>query len=174
MLSNTGELRHVMLGSFFRPEVPLGPTRDTPITCHAPATGKGKLHGSPECRSLRSAASVNQFDIAFGEAVERLCTNCRWALFTDSPILPLGAAVNDVDRLTIWLDRDPRTRMTSRPSVTRQSPSPPATTRLTPMTSATRMRKTTRLGTTRSGNAMTVPAISAMDAFHTGADCTPT
>lgn len=109
MLSNTGELRHVMLGSIFRPEVPLGPTRDTPITCHAPATGKGKgkLHGSPECRSLRSAASVNQFDIAFGEAVERLCTNCRWALFTDSPILPLGAAVNDVDRLTIWLDRDP-------------------------------------------------------------------
>ncbi|AOP47802.1 hypothetical protein [Streptomyces lydicus] len=50
---------------------------------------------------------MNQFDIAFGEAVERLCTSCRWALFTDSPILPLGAAVNDVDSLTIWLDRDP-------------------------------------------------------------------
>ncbi len=90
-----------MLGSVFRPEVPLGPTWGTPITCHASATGKGKLHGSAECRTLRSAASVNQFDIPFGEAVERLCTNCRWALLTDSPILPLGAAVNDVDSLTI-------------------------------------------------------------------------
>ncbi len=109
MSSNTGELRHVMLGSIFKPEVPLGSARGTPITCHASATGKGKgkLHGSPECRALRSAASVNQFDIPFGEAVERLCTNCRWALFTDSPILPLGAAVNDVDSLTIWLDRGP-------------------------------------------------------------------
>ncbi|MFF9078573.1 hypothetical protein ACF1BR_02685 [Streptomyces rubiginosohelvolus] len=107
MPSNTGELRHVMLGSIFKPEVPLGSARGTPITCHASATGKGKLHGSPECRALRSAASVNQFDIPFGEAVERLCTNCRWALFTDSPILALGAAVNDVDSLTIWLDRGP-------------------------------------------------------------------
>ncbi|MEV7463957.1 hypothetical protein [Streptomyces rubiginosohelvolus] len=107
MPSNTGELRHVMLGSIFKPEVPLGSARGTPITCHASATGKGKLHGSPECRALRSAASVNQFDIPFGEAVERLCANCRWALFTDSPILALGAAVSDVDSLTIWLDRGP-------------------------------------------------------------------
>ncbi|WP_306320144.1 hypothetical protein [Streptomyces sp. CC224E] len=79
MSSNAGDLRHVMLGSIFKPEVPLGPTRDTSVTCHASAAGKGKLHGSPECRALRSAASVNQFDIAFGQAVERLCTNCRWA-----------------------------------------------------------------------------------------------
>lgn len=93
-----------MLGSIFKPEVPLGSARDTPITCHASATGKGKLHGSPECRALRSTASVNQFDIPFSEAVERLCTNCRWALLTD---LPLGAAVIDVDSLSIWLDRDP-------------------------------------------------------------------
>ncbi|MEU9994032.1 hypothetical protein [Streptomyces sp. NPDC050848] len=107
MSSTPGELRHVMLGSIFKPEVPLGPTRDILITCHASATGKGKLHGSPECRTLRSAASVNQIDIPFGEAVERLCANCRWPLPTDSPILPLGAAVNEVDTLSIWLDRDP-------------------------------------------------------------------
>ncbi|MFF4638014.1 hypothetical protein ACFY1G_19880 [Streptomyces olivaceus] len=175
MSSNAGELRHVMLGSIFKPEVPLGAARGTPITCHTSATGKGKLHGSPECRSLRSAASVNQFDIPFGEAVERLCTNCRWALSTDSPILPLGAAVNDVDSLTIWLDRDPEDendikaeRDAAIALSTGDYPPPP------PMTSATRMRKTARLGTTRSGNAMTAPAISAMDASHTGADCTPT
>jgi hypothetical protein len=96
-----------MLGSIFKPEVPLGSTRDILITCHASATGKGKLHGSPECRTLRTAASVNQIDIPFGEAVERLCANCRWPLPTDSPILPLGAAVNEVDSLAIWLDREP-------------------------------------------------------------------
>ncbi|MGW6703861.1 hypothetical protein ACWGDE_03055 [Streptomyces sp. NPDC054956] len=107
MPSTPGELRHVMLGSIFKPEVPLGATRDILITCHASATGKGKLHGSPECRTLRSAASVNQIDVPFGEAVERLCANCRWSLSTDSPILPLGAAVSEVDSLTIWLDRDP-------------------------------------------------------------------
>ncbi|MBP0937394.1 hypothetical protein J0X20_27795 [Streptomyces sp. KCTC 0041BP] len=107
MSSTPGELRHVMLGSIFKPEIPLGPTRDILISCHASATGKGKLHGSPECRTLRSAASVNQIDIPFGEAVERLCANCRWPLPTDSPILPLGAAVSEVDSLTIWLDRDP-------------------------------------------------------------------
>ncbi|MEV6084436.1 hypothetical protein [Streptomyces parvulus] len=107
MSSNTGELRHVMLGSIFKPEVPLGSARDISITCHASATGRGKLHGNPECRALRSAASVIQFAIAFGEAVEQLCTHCRWALFPDSPILPLGAAVNDVDSLTIWLERGP-------------------------------------------------------------------
>lgn len=50
---------------------------------------------------------MNQIDIPFGEAVERLCANCRWPLPTDSPILPLGAAVSEVDSLTIWLDRDP-------------------------------------------------------------------
>ncbi|MFK0048654.1 hypothetical protein ACIQU4_32090 [Streptomyces sp. NPDC090741] len=89
-------------------QVPLGPTRDILITCHASATGKGKLHGSPERRTLRSAASVNQIDAPFGEAVERLCANCRWPLSTDSPILPLGAAVSEVDALAIWLDREPR------------------------------------------------------------------
>ncbi|MGW3058403.1 hypothetical protein ACWC98_21080 [Streptomyces goshikiensis] len=107
MSSTRGELRHVMLGSVFTPEVPLGPTRDIVITCHASATGKGKLHGDPECRALRSAASVNQIGIPFGEAVKRLCAHCRWPLPTDSPILPLGAAVNEVDSLTIWLDREP-------------------------------------------------------------------
>ncbi|MEV5240860.1 hypothetical protein AB0K89_17415 [Streptomyces cinnamoneus] len=96
-----------MIGSIFKPEVPLGPTRDILITCHTSATGKGKLHGSPECRRLRSAASLNQIDIPFGEAVERLCANCRWPLPTDSPILPLGAAVSEVDSLTTWLDREP-------------------------------------------------------------------
>ncbi|MFE3608091.1 hypothetical protein [Streptomyces goshikiensis] len=106
MSSTRGELRHVMLGSVFKPEVLLGSIRDILIACHASATGKGKLHGSPECRALRSAASVNQVDIPFGEAVERLCANCRWPLPTDSPILPLGAAVSEVDSLTIWLDRD--------------------------------------------------------------------
>lgn len=88
------------------PEVPLGPTRDILITCHVSTTGKGKLHGSPECRTLRSAASVNQIDVPFGEAVERLCASCRWPLPTDNPILPLGAAVSEVDSLSIWLDRD--------------------------------------------------------------------
>lgn len=97
-----------MLGSIFKPEVPLGPTRDILLTCHASATGKGKLHGSPECRTLRTASSVNQIDLPFGEAVERLCANCRWPLPTDSPILPLGAAVNEVDSLAIWLDREPK------------------------------------------------------------------
>lgn len=58
-----------MLGSLFTPEVPLGSTRDILITCHVSATGKGKPHGSPECRTLRSAASVNQIDVPFGEAV---------------------------------------------------------------------------------------------------------
>ncbi|MFI1452279.1 hypothetical protein [Streptomyces roseus] len=95
-----------MLGAIFTPEVPLGPTQDILITCHASTTGKGKLHGDPECRALRSAASVNRIDIPFGEAVERLCANCRWPLPTDSPILPLGAAVSEVDSLTIWLDRE--------------------------------------------------------------------
>lgn len=75
--------------------------------CTLHGRGKGKLRGSPECRALRSAASVSQFAIPFEEAVERLCTNCGWALFTDSPVLPLGAAVIDVDSLSIWLDRDP-------------------------------------------------------------------
>ncbi|MFK0220232.1 hypothetical protein ACIQWN_18805 [Streptomyces vinaceus] len=107
MPSTRGELRHVMLGSIFKPEVPLGPTWDILITCHASASGKGKLHGDPECRTLRSAASVNQIDIPFGEAVERLCANCRWPLSTDSVILPLGAAVSEVDSLTVWLDREP-------------------------------------------------------------------
>ncbi|MFK0012673.1 hypothetical protein [Streptomyces sp. NPDC091027] len=107
MPSTRGELRHVMLGSIFKPEVPLGPTWDILITCHASASGKGKLHGDPECRTLRSAASVNQIDIPFGEAVERLCANCRWPLSTDSSILPIGAAVSEVDSLTIWLDREP-------------------------------------------------------------------
>ncbi|MEV7556554.1 hypothetical protein [Streptomyces sp. NPDC089795] len=107
MSSTLGELRHVMLGSIFTPEVPLGPTRDILVTCHASATGKGKLHGNPECRALRSASSVNQIDIPFGEAVERLCANCRWPLSTSSPILPLGAAVSEVDSLTIWVDREP-------------------------------------------------------------------
>ncbi|MFJ9789307.1 hypothetical protein [Streptomyces globosus] len=97
-----------MLGSVFTPEVPLGPTRDIVTTCHASATGKGKLHGDPECRTLRAAASVYQIDIPFGEAAERLCANCRWPLPTDSPILSLGAAVSDVDALTIWLDREPK------------------------------------------------------------------
>ncbi|MFJ8666121.1 hypothetical protein [Streptomyces sp. NPDC093600] len=101
MPSTRDELRHVMLGSLFTPEVSLGPTRDVLITCHASATGKGKLHGSPECSTLRSAASVDQIDIPFGEAVERLCTNCRWPLPTDSLILPLGAAVSVVDSLAI-------------------------------------------------------------------------
>lgn len=96
-----------MLGAVFTPEVPLGPTRDILITCHASATGKGKLHGDPEWRALRSAASVNQVDIPFGEAVERLCANCRWPLPADSTILPLCAAVSEVDSLTVWLDRDP-------------------------------------------------------------------
>ncbi|MFD0169092.1 hypothetical protein ACFVJH_33855 [Streptomyces decoyicus] len=106
MSSTHGELRHVMLGSIFTPEVPLGPARDILITCHVSVTGKGKLHGSPECRTLRTAASMDQIDIPFGEAVERFCANCRWPLPTDSPILPLGAAVNEVESLTIWLDRD--------------------------------------------------------------------
>lgn len=97
-----------MLGSIFKPDVPLGPLQDILITCHASATGKGKLHGSPECRALRSAPSVNQIDIPFGEAVQRLCANCRWPLPTNSPILPLGAAVNEVDSLIIWLDREPK------------------------------------------------------------------
>ncbi|CAM5315910.1 hypothetical protein SATRM34S_00807 [Streptomyces atroolivaceus] len=86
--------------------VPLGSTRDILITCHVSATGKGKLHGSPECRTLRSAASVNQIDVLFGEAVARLCPSCRWPLPTDSLILPLGAAVSEVDSLAIWLDRE--------------------------------------------------------------------
>lgn len=95
-----------MLGSLFTPEVPLGLTRDILITCHVSATGKGKLHGSPECRTLRSAASVNQIDVPFGKAVARLCPSCRWPLPTDSLILPLGAAVSEVDSLAIWLDRE--------------------------------------------------------------------
>lgn len=95
-----------MLGSLFTPEVPLGPTRDILIACHVSATGKGKLHGSPECRTLRSAASVKQIDVPFREAVERLCVSCRWPLPTDSLILPLGAAVSEVDSLAIWLDRE--------------------------------------------------------------------
>ncbi|MFI5979361.1 hypothetical protein ACIBEA_00645 [Streptomyces sp. NPDC051555] len=107
MASTHGELRHVPLGSTFTPEVPLGPTRDILITCHASASGKGKLHGSPECGTLRSAASVKELDIPFGEAVERLCTSCRWPLPTNSPILPLGAAVIEVDSLRVWLDRKP-------------------------------------------------------------------
>ncbi|MEV5681065.1 MULTISPECIES: hypothetical protein [unclassified Streptomyces] len=106
MSSTRDELRHVMLGSLFTPEVPLGSTRDILITCHVSATGKGKLHGSPECRTLRSAASVNQIDVPFGEAVARLCLSCRWPLPTDSLILPLGAAVSEVDSLAIWLDRE--------------------------------------------------------------------
>ncbi|MFE0737985.1 hypothetical protein [Streptomyces sp. NPDC058855] len=106
MSSTRDTLRHVMLGALFTPEVPLGPTRDLLITCHVSATGKGKLHGSPECRTLRSAVSVDQIDVPFGEAVKRLCTSCRWPLPTDSPILPLGAAVSEVDSLTIWLDRE--------------------------------------------------------------------
>lgn len=95
-----------MLGSLFGPEVPLGLTRGILITCHVSATGKGKLHGIPECRTLRSAASVNQIDVPFGEAVARLCPSCRWPLPTDSLILPLGAAVSEVDSLAIWLDRE--------------------------------------------------------------------
>ncbi|MFF8786276.1 hypothetical protein [Streptomyces sp. NPDC015125] len=110
MSSPNGELRHVMPGSIFTPEVPLGPTRDALVTCHVSATGKGKgkgrLHGSPECRTLRSAASVDRIDIPLGEAVERFCANCRWPLPPGSPVLPLGAAVNEVESLTIWLDRD--------------------------------------------------------------------
>ncbi|MFJ4972620.1 hypothetical protein [Streptomyces sp. NPDC088755] len=106
MSSTRDELRHVMLGSLFTPEVPLGLTRGILITCHVSATGKGKLHGIPECRALRSAASVNQIDVPFGEAVARLCPSCRWPLPTDSLILPLGAAVSEVDSLAIWLDRE--------------------------------------------------------------------
>ncbi|MDF9868579.1 hypothetical protein OKW18_000717 [Streptomyces pratensis] len=106
MSSTRDELRHVMLGSLFTPEVPLGSTRDILITCHVSATRKGKLHGSPECRTLRSAASANQIDVPFGEAVARLCPSCRWPLPTDSLILPLGAAVSEVDSLAIWLDRE--------------------------------------------------------------------
>lgn len=106
MSSTHDGLRHVMLGSLFTPEVPLGPTRDILLACHVSATGKGELHGSPECRTLRSAASVNQIDVPFGEAVERLCASCWWPLPTDSPILLLGAAVSEVDSLTIWLDRE--------------------------------------------------------------------
>ncbi|WP_164986222.1 hypothetical protein [Streptomyces roseicoloratus] len=106
MSSTRDELRHVMLGSLFTPEVPLGPARDILLACHVSATGKGRLHGSPECRTLRSAASANQIDVPFGEAVERLCASCRWPLPTDSPILPLGAAVSEVDSLAIWLDRE--------------------------------------------------------------------
>ncbi len=49
-----------MLGSLFTPEVPLGSTRNILITCHVSATGKGKLHGSPGCRTLRSAVSVSE------------------------------------------------------------------------------------------------------------------
>ncbi|MGW8725992.1 hypothetical protein ACWGNF_08190 [Streptomyces sp. NPDC055808] len=81
-------------------------TRGILITCHVSATGKGKLHGIPECRTLRSAASVNQIDVPFDEAVARLCPSCRWPLPTDSLILPLGAAVSEVDSLAIWLDRE--------------------------------------------------------------------
>ncbi|MET9378753.1 hypothetical protein ABZX98_32225 [Streptomyces sp. NPDC002992] len=101
MASTHSELRHVPLGSTFTPEVPLGPTRDILITCHASASGKGKLHGSPECGTLRSVASVKELDIPFGDAVERLCTSCRWPLPTNSPILPLGAAVIEVDSLRV-------------------------------------------------------------------------
>ncbi|MET9542736.1 hypothetical protein ABZY16_35455 [Streptomyces sp. NPDC006553] len=50
---------------------------------------------------------MNQIDVPFGEAVERFCANCWWPLSTDSPILPLGAAVSEVASLTIWLDREP-------------------------------------------------------------------
>ncbi|MFF8912853.1 hypothetical protein ACF08M_05870 [Streptomyces sp. NPDC015032] len=106
MSSTRDELRHVMLGSLFTPEVPLGSTRDILITCHVSATDRGKLHGSPECRTLRSAASVNQIDVPFGEAVARICPSCRWPLPTNSFILPLGAAVSEVDSLAIWLDRE--------------------------------------------------------------------
>ncbi|MFJ2766711.1 hypothetical protein [Streptomyces sp. NPDC087300] len=53
MPSATGELRHVMLGPIFRPEVPPRTDPGHPSTCHASATGKGKLHGSPECRAAR-------------------------------------------------------------------------------------------------------------------------
>ncbi|MFD4374839.1 hypothetical protein [Streptomyces sp. NPDC058527] len=49
---------------------------------------------------------MNQIDVPFGEAVGRLCASCRWPLPTDSPILPLGAAVSEVDSLAIWLDRE--------------------------------------------------------------------
>ncbi|MFD7716767.1 hypothetical protein [Streptomyces sp. NPDC059814] len=49
---------------------------------------------------------MNQIDVPFGEAVGRLCASCRWPLPTDSPVLPLGAAVSEVDSLTIWLDRE--------------------------------------------------------------------
>jgi hypothetical protein len=94
-----------MLGSLFTPQVPLGPTRDIIITCYVSGTGKGKLHGSPECRTLRSAASVNRIDVPFGEAVERLCASCRWPLPASGPILPFSAAVSEVDSLVIWLDR---------------------------------------------------------------------
>ncbi|MEV7103576.1 hypothetical protein [Streptomyces atroolivaceus] len=83
MPSTRDELRHVMLGALFTPEVPLGPTRDIRITLRVSATGKGKLHGSAEYRTLRSAASVNQIDLPFGEAVARLCPSRRWPLPTD-------------------------------------------------------------------------------------------
>ncbi|MFJ1639010.1 MULTISPECIES: hypothetical protein [unclassified Streptomyces] len=49
---------------------------------------------------------MNQIDVPFGEALERLCASCRWPLPAENLILPLGAAVSEVDSLTIWLDRE--------------------------------------------------------------------
>lgn len=83
-----------------------------------------------------------QGDIPFGEAVERLCANGRWPLPTDSPILPLGAAVSEVDSLGIWLGKEPEGEEDIEAVREPPSPSPPSATRPVPVTSATRMRKT--------------------------------
>ncbi|MFE2283047.1 hypothetical protein ACFXDJ_02550 [Streptomyces sp. NPDC059443] len=108
MPSAREEVRIVPLGRTFTEEVPLGPTEKIPLSCHTSASGKGKLHGTPECRTLRATSNVEDIVLPFGDAVGRLCTQCGWALPTDSPILPLGAAVIDVDSLTVWLDREDR------------------------------------------------------------------
>ncbi|MFE5584947.1 hypothetical protein [Kitasatospora sp. NPDC056531] len=70
-------------------------------------TGKGKLHGTEDCGSLRSASSVVRVEVPLREAAGRLCGSCRWSLPTDSPLLKRGAAVIDVDSLKVWLDREP-------------------------------------------------------------------
>ncbi len=108
MPSTRGEVRIVPLGRTFTDEVPLGPTEKILLSCYASSSGKGKVHGTPECSSLRATSNVEGIILPFGDAVGRLCTHCGWGLPTDSPILPLGSAVIDVDSLTVWLDREGR------------------------------------------------------------------
>ncbi|MBB5120833.1 hypothetical protein [Streptomyces eurocidicus] len=109
MPSTTSALRSVRLGQLLDADVPLGPLGDIHLTCHTPSSGKGKLHGDPGCSMLRSSHATQLMQVALREAVHKWCSNCRWPIPADSPLLAFVSAVAAVTDLKSASEPSPDT-----------------------------------------------------------------